>query len=621
MYNKQLGLFIGKIRTRKGISVETLCEGICTQSFLSSIESGKKTTNLLLLEILLQRLGVSEDGYESYLSKNDYLIWVKRYKIINYIESNQIDNAKKELELYKNNVCNNNKLHLQYILHIESKIIVLEQKDYKLAYNKLEQAIKLTVPRINKINLINLILSFKELFLIIECAKLKELAFVGTSSQKIYEKVLKYIEINNCEELIKSKLYTKTVCLVCKYWFLEGKYKEIISYCNKGLEYLQLSGKLYFIPQILKNKRIALEALLAKYNYYIDYFDAELRELKNEYEIVLEWENTINNLLKEYDTLNEPYEWYPYYTREIYTAGSVIKKRRNMLNISQEELSNNICSVVTLSRIENEITTPHPRIVKQLLQRLNLAGELFSACIVSDEYITHRLCDKLEQLLVLNKYDEAIVVLRDLYEKLDMSIPVNKQYFMHKQIIIYKNLNIISQQEALVSLKKILHMTLPKNSILKIPNTYLSKKEIILMTDIAIYQENLHHEKKAINIYNILNNYYNSTNCNISNNIITYELVMDNFSSLLGNIGEFEKSNAIIEKTIYESLKCRRGRFIIGLLYSKAWNMKNSIKEEKMQPNDKKLYEETLRKSYIISCILKDKVLEKFIYNILSHNK
>lgn len=70
MDNKQLGLFIGKIRTEKNISVEALCEGICTQSFLSSIEKGEKSANKLMTDILLQRLGVPEDGYESYLSQD-----------------------------------------------------------------------------------------------------------------------------------------------------------------------------------------------------------------------------------------------------------------------------------------------------------------------------------------------------------------------------------------------------------------------------------------------------------------------------------------------------------------------------------------------------------------------
>ena len=148
MNNRELGLFIGRIRAEKNISVEALCEGVCAQSFLSSIEAGKKSTNKLMRDILLQRLGVPDDGYEGYLSQTEYRRWKRRCDIVNFLENSNTYKAKKELELYINDVGDKNKLHLQYILYMESRIAVLEQKDYKTAYEKIRQAVCTTVPEV-----------------------------------------------------------------------------------------------------------------------------------------------------------------------------------------------------------------------------------------------------------------------------------------------------------------------------------------------------------------------------------------------------------------------------------------------------------------------------------------
>lgn len=327
MDNKQLGLFVGKIRTEKNISMEALCEGVCTQSFLSSIESGEKNTSKFMLDLLLQRLGVSEDGYKCYLSQSEYKSLRGRYHILNFIENDEIDKTKKELELYIKNFGLKNKFHLQFILHIESRLLILEENNYKLAYEKIRQAMLLTMPRIEKTKLSNLILGFKELFLATEYVRLKSEAFHDTSTNKRYEEIISYIENNECEDLIKAKLYPKVICLACKYWFLDNEHEKILSYCNKAIDYLQSSGKLYFMPNILENKRLALESINNKNKFCVAEKSYKFREYENEYIMTIEWENMIKDLFLEYDVVNEPYDWYPYYCmKETYSIGDVIKK-------------------------------------------------------------------------------------------------------------------------------------------------------------------------------------------------------------------------------------------------------------------------------------------------------
>ena len=54
----------------------------------------------------------------------------------------------------------------------------------------------------------------------------------------------------------------------------------------------------------------------------------------------------------------------------LYNIGLFIKFRREELGISQEALCEEICSVVTLSRIENNRQAPRRKNIRMLLERL-----------------------------------------------------------------------------------------------------------------------------------------------------------------------------------------------------------------------------------------------------------
>lgn len=59
--------------------------------------------------------------------------------------------------------------------------------------------------------------------------------------------------------------------------------------------------------------------------------------------------------------------------------GTYIKKRRKELGISQEDLCEGLCSVSTLSRLENNQQTPSRSLARQLLERLGLPKNRFIA--------------------------------------------------------------------------------------------------------------------------------------------------------------------------------------------------------------------------------------------------
>ncbi|MCD7822757.1 MAG: helix-turn-helix domain-containing protein [Oscillospiraceae bacterium] len=70
----EIGSLIKTCREDKNITQEELCNGICTASTLSRIESGKFNSNTSILARLLERLGLSADYLREANNDKDYLV-------------------------------------------------------------------------------------------------------------------------------------------------------------------------------------------------------------------------------------------------------------------------------------------------------------------------------------------------------------------------------------------------------------------------------------------------------------------------------------------------------------------------------------------------------------------
>ena len=82
-----------------------------------------------------------------------------------------------------------------------------------------------------------------------------------------------------------------------------------------------------------------------------------------------------------------------------YPLGYIIKNRREELQLSQEDLAEGICSVSTLSRIENGERMPSKNHYEMLMQRLGYSA-------LSLDYFTDKQFDKIIQW---NKvYEESL---------------------------------------------------------------------------------------------------------------------------------------------------------------------------------------------------------------------
>lgn len=71
--------------------------------------------------------------------------------------------------------------------------------------------------------------------------------------------------------------------------------------------------------------------------------------------------------------------------------GSFIKKKRKELNVTQDKISNGICSISYLSKIENNQIVPNDFYVKEIMVKLDIEEEVYSKSIKDKEFIEQTL--------------------------------------------------------------------------------------------------------------------------------------------------------------------------------------------------------------------------------------
>ncbi len=88
--------------------------------------------------------------------------------------------------------------------------------------------------------------------------------------------------------------------------------------------------------------------------------------------------------------------------------GSFIKRKRKELNVTQDEISNGICSISYLSKIENNQIVPKDYYVKEIMERLDVEDEVYKKSIKDKEYVeaTIRSFFYMDDETMINIYDE-----------------------------------------------------------------------------------------------------------------------------------------------------------------------------------------------------------------------
>ena len=291
-----IGALCYRVRKRRDISQEKLIYGICKQSAYSKFEKNEISLSKDMTERLLKRLGLSSSNFLFLISQKDHEYQEWKKQLIQLINVKDYDKAFKALQLRKEKENDLQHQFHQFILGYLTNDL-----------NMIQQALLITLPKLNHIYLPEMALSADEMKMLLYYWKKEGRLLQNTNV------------IKNCME------YTDL-------YYADEEKAKLFSYELDIMKQIMMDEKDQLLYRYFSMKR---DALFHQYHFHHDALSFEIE----------------NNSM--------PLHTYLYNKR--------IEK-----NMTQEEISENICSVVTYSRFESGKQEMNSNSIKQLFHKLNL---------------------------------------------------------------------------------------------------------------------------------------------------------------------------------------------------------------------------------------------------------
>jgi transcriptional regulator with XRE-family HTH domain len=302
-----------------------------------------------------------------------------------------------------------------------------------------------------------------------------------------------------------------------------------------------------------------------------------------------------------------------------YRLGDIIRMTRKSLSITQEQLSDEICSVETLSRIENGNQNPSRDVYELLMGRMGrFRDRAYSVLSVSDFKVLEKM-KLFEDCIKLFDFNQAGIVLREIKDTLGNST-LDKQFMLRAESLVNYRLKRINTQEFLQEFEKALLLTIPKYGSISLSNWPLSFNEAMLLVNIssAYYESGdcLKAIKETEEAYTAMKQSYMEE----QQRAILQITMASNLSKWYGLIKNHEKAIAIAEEGVSLCKKFRLGNALPNLLYGIAWNKEYLIEMGVLPPESRRECLAYFKKSYYIALAMQMPYLAQLIGDHITSN-
>lgn len=591
------------IRTEENVSLDQLAMGLMSASQLVKIENGERPINKNIRDRLLERLGIAKELYENLLDLCDFEEWDYKKKILSAIQNKKIEDAYRLLKEYKAHLRENDRINHQFILAMWGEVLKQEGASKEKIAECYRKAVILTIPDAEKV------WSEKRPLSVLEMNLLLETIIYGNNMDYLHKcrVLMEYIDTGYYDEIMKAKIYPKIVYYYLKkqilfkeYWNVETQ-TENLKICEKAIDKLRDAGRTYYLVELLEIEIQILETMPE--DAVTEHLEKNETDKINARELI----SVIKNLYAEYEVPTYMQDCtYFYQQKWIFSMKDVLRTRRAMFGLTQEQLCEGICSVKSLRRAEKGQTDMQRETLKKLLNRLGLSGQMqWSRLITSDREVI-RMAEELADYINDRKFSVASKQLESLKSRIDLDIPQNKQYFLEKQALLEFEQGKVTREEFVKMEKEALECTLCAENLYRKENVYLTEREIICISNSWKGMEGK-QKRESINLILRLYDYY-ALNNGLSQAISVYEIVTEAAVNELGNNGEHVRAEEIDRKSIKASLSCRRVWDIHYKIYDILWNEKKLMKKSGKRVSNNRMNTELKR------CIIMSHYVKRYFY-------
>lgn len=594
---------------------DVLVEGLINVSLLSRIENGERPLYKTMRNRLLGRLGVTPDMYENLLNNEDYITWKWHHHILCAIEQKDFQKAVQLIQDYEKQEPLDDKTKQQFCVVMCAEVLRLQGADNAKLASLYERAVYLTVPQVEQIYNDDVP---EKLLSVLEVNTILEYEYYKKSKEKNFVKKCKYwiayVEESFFDRLSKVKIYPKIVWYYLREMLSVDseldllELEDALQYCEQAIELLRDTKRAYYLVELFEYKQKILTDIIEK-----SLKDNKLQKLET-YKKLLQESIEMEQLLKNLYTTYHVSEYmqdctYLYGQRWVFAIGDVLRIRRNMLGLTQEQVCDGICSVKSLRRAEKKQVNMQQEPLEQILRRLGVSKEIQKTALVTNDKSVLYLKNELSIYRNNRETDKARVLLRQLRDKICLEIPENMQFVMECEASLDWMEGMITKEEFAAKEEEALRYTLKADSFYNAEEVYLTETEMscickkMQLVDIIEKRETiafLLHFFEKFEKENLLSEY-----------IAMYEFVMASVTNELSSMGEYQLAIALDKKVLGEVLQCRRLCIINEFLYDILWSDMQQKLTARQQVEKEKMTND-LRQCIIISHFCKRTFYERF---------
>ena len=495
--------FLKNARNWLGASQSEVAKGIYTNTSLHRAETGMRIPEKMIRDRLLSRMGFHGERHVEYLCLPELQQLRIRQEIIQSIVEKNLavtEMKLKELKQFEES----NAVQKQFIKTMEFLMLQQSGASREELCRCVKEAIDCTVPNIDKALIGRHMLAEQELNLIAEYIHLQTAVDKNSNANSWrvleYQKMIFYIHHSHMENLVKVKVYPKIICYMCEAQLKDSvslnKLRESLKLCDKALELLLDTHRLYYFYELLEYRREILKRMLECQLAFLEKDEVEARLTEN---------TRLEKLWKaQYDAYGvSPYMQdfcYMYWETACYSAVEIIEIRRKMLRIPRKVLREGICTERSLIRIERTNYNPSMYVLTHLFERMGLCGEYRSGQLVTTDIHLLNVYKQLVDALNNDNRKDCEICLEELQSDLSMLISHNQQE-LNRIISIYEyRLGNITKKQFYEQMVDALECTLPIWALYHPENStemYFTRSELCCICDLAFHSQGKDSERCA----------------------------------------------------------------------------------------------------------------------------
>lgn len=449
-----------------------LCRGLCSNAAFSRYINGERRMDRLLLSAMMQRLGKSPDKFVSLLTDAEYRYFDWRLRLLNLVVDMDWEGAQRllsEREIPDKEL--NEPLQEQFYLMMRGLLQERLRGDWEGAAAFFYRAIRATIPGFTGKLRPQSVLCVQEINALLlwqECLRNEAI------SAELLEFLVHYAYRHFEDEQERVKVYPRLVAECLPYFRKEERYEEIYTISKQAFSMMMslryfVCGEQVLGAYIESAEKLGKAEEVAKRKVQLASWNAMREELRSDGGIA---DGACEESRGSAQTAATPRsaltgrgdEWYVWdldLWQEPELLREVIERRRRQRGISQEVLSEDICTPETLSRIVTGKRAPSRRNFKALAKKLAVREDYYYSMIETDDFRLLEERFRLDWMIETRQWQKAKDAAERLESQLDMANCYNRQYLGEIYYIIELVQSGIPSGERMERLLSLLKLTKP----------------------------------------------------------------------------------------------------------------------------------------------------------------